>query len=283
MVNPPDGAGSRLLVRIVTAAVCTVALVACTRTPHPLCRTDRQCRAEAGEQCIDGTCQNCATDRECEALKPRDESWTCVDFRCVETWGGGDDLPMLELDDPCGVHDECWDSYACVAGVCSRCKRDADCAPRTCNEVDGRCDPQPECGVDDDCPMDELCRAARCVPAALRDGPERPDCAPPPVQFATGRATLTPEAEQLLIDAAACMRTHDQDVFIEASVPAGGTEAYTISLAERRGRAVEERMVELGVDAQRIRVVAKGALEADPTQGPDAPSGDIVRFVFPPP
>lgn len=105
---------------------CVLALSACPPT-YPKCNSDENC-AEHGEVCVQGQCQECATDNNC---KP---GFVCDANKCVPK-------PECTNDSGCGA------GKKCKAG---RCAVEITKAPGSCT-------------TNDDCPSDQECQAGMCA------------------------------------------------------------------------------------------------------------------------
>ena len=114
-----------LMLKLVFAAVAGLALTGCPPT-YPKCDNDAHC-SEKGEVCVQGQCQECATDANC---KP---GFVCDANKCVPK-------------------PECSDKNPCKAGA--KCKQ-GKCAVETAK--DGTCT------TNEDCPSGEECKAGKCA------------------------------------------------------------------------------------------------------------------------
>ena len=117
-------------------AVLGVLLAGCPPT-YPNCSSDDQCK-EHGEVCVQGKCQECATDANCK------EGFVCQGNRCV---------PKPECT-PTG--NECGPGRRCEDGRCVTAQR----------EMPGRCT------TDEDCPSGQTCQAGQCAAGARAGGAE---------------------------------------------------------------------------------------------------------------
>jgi len=248
----------------------------CTPQGYPACRQDQDCKSALLETCIDGTCQNCTTNEDCDGMAPLgQEPFVCLQFRCQpeggELAGGG-----FGPGEPCTERGQCSQDLACKGGVCSNCFEDIDCEPLTCNLGSGRCAPPGLCENDDQCPMDEICDGGMCVFGELGDGGDGGPCGLRAVFFAFDSDSLTSETEQELTSLAGCMKSESRTVYLEAHADNRGTEEYNILLTERRGTRVRRYLLDQGVDGEFLRVIAKGSLEAT---GVDEQSRAIDRRV----
>ena len=83
------------------------------------------------------------------------------------------------------------------------------------------------------------------------------------IEFAFDSAKLLPEAEPILRDLAAALKSDPAPrIEIEGHTSSEGSESYNLDLSKRRAAAVVEALVKQGVAASRLRGVGRG--EADP-------------------
>ncbi len=241
----------------------------CKKPEYPACKKDKHCKADLGETCQDGTCQNCKTDAECVGKAPEGAAeWVCHEFRCMDpaeaaalgSGGGGDG----EMGSPCTQKTDCFGGLVCTAGACSACNDDIECSPSTCELATGRCAAAGQCQTDDQCPMDEICDGGMCVFSGDfgGDGAGQGPCGIDAVFFAFDSDQLTPQAEENLTTAAECIINDGRGIYLEAHADAMGTEEYNILLTERRGQSVKGALTQKGVSAELMQVIAKGSLEA---------------------
>jgi len=248
---------------------------------YPQCSKDKHCRAEAGEKCVANVCQNCTEDAECQARTPDGQAaFTCNGGRCgpppttgPEAAGGG------EEGDPCAQRTDCLGGLACTQGKCSLCASDTDCAPATCNVYSNRCSPEGSCESDEQCAIDEICDGGMCVFSGDLGDPTGP-CGLDAVYFAFDSAEMTPEVRDEVTAAAECIEQHDVLVYLEAHADSRGTEEYNILLTEDRGKRVKDLLVDLGVDATRLQVIAKGDLQAQGNTESDRAKDRRVQFIW---
>ncbi|MEW5851193.1 MAG: OmpA family protein [Myxococcota bacterium] len=244
-------------------------LTACPGPEYPRCEKDAQCRG--GEVCVFGECLTCALDSHCPSGQ------VCRGYKCIT--GGA-----------CNVHADCPTGTFCVAGRCStECRTDADCPEhRAC--VDRRCTLKPgACDAHSDCPEGQFCHDNTCGPPAPGDpGYEgltepsfsrtelaRADAGMPSgadamgaldlcgqstrVYFAFNEAGLTDETRDMLNKVAACLRSKPgQKFIIQGHADERGSTEYNLALGERRALAIKQFLVDLGVGAERMRVVSLG-------------------------
>jgi peptidoglycan-associated lipoprotein len=206
-------------------------LTGCPPT-YPRCSSDDHCR-ERGEVCVQGQCQECATDANCK------EGFVCQENRCV---------PRPECT-PGG--NECGEGQRCQAGKCvaAECRTGADCRTGRCEN--GRC--VPACAQDADCPGGQSCDRGACVTAT---GQERCDWSP--VAFDFNEAQLTAQARSRLSDLADCIKQLPGRVVLEGHADERGTEEYNLQLSNRRAESVRRYLTNLGVSAQKLESVGYG-------------------------
>jgi len=116
--------------------------------------------------------------------------------------------------------------------------------------------------VDEECSDDENCEDGRCErPGRSVRAPS--DCGLEGLYFAVDSFTLTSTQKKMLDDLAECLRTHaERVVFVEGHTDARGTDAYNIALSEQRAQTVFVYLTEVGIAAERLRVIPKGETES---------------------
>lgn len=260
---------------------------------YPRCKKDADCRSEAGEVCVDKMCQNCAVDADCVAHTPPGEApYICNALRCAAAPEGAALPPPAgtgEEGDPCTQEADCVGGLTCREGQCALCTDDGECESGVCNLDSGRCRPVAPCTTDDECAMDEICDGGFCVFSGNLGDEGGGPCGLAAVYFSFDSDELTPKAQQALRDAAACMveqvaepmAQSGREVFLEAHADDRGTEEYNILLTERRGIIVRTFLVQQGVPVERMRVIAKGSLEAVGTDEPSRAKDRRVAFLWP--
>jgi peptidoglycan-associated lipoprotein len=253
----------RILGKTVAFAVPLFGLLSLTGCPeYPACKKDKHCKQELGEKCVDKVCQNCQTDADCVDKAPEGEpAYACVEFRCGPP-GGGLGAGKGEEGDPCTQRSDCFGGLACKSGKCALCTEDIDCSPGTCNPESGRCPAAGECSSDEDCAMDEICSGSTCVFSGDMGDDTGGPCGLVAVFFAFDSDALTPKAQEELTALADCMKQQSKRVTLEAHADNRGTEEYNILLTERRGRTVEDFLINLGVPDANLEILPKGSLEA---------------------
>lgn len=236
------------------AALTLTMLTGCPKPPYPNCESDEQCK-EKGEVCVQGTCQECATDANCK------EGFTCQQNKCAPK------PPECTTDAACG------EGRICEAGKCeaAQCKDDTACPSGTTCQA-GRCAaPRAECAASTDCGEGQECQAGKCVQAAAK-------CDWEPVRFGFNEASLTSEAQGRLGELAQCIKDNPGTVTLEGHADERGTEEYNLQLSNRRAAAVKRYLTDLGVEGSRLKTVGFG--ETRPaSQGSDEEAWEANRRV----
>lgn len=269
-----------VLLGLGAAAIVTVG---CAK--YPSCKKDEDCRAEAGEACVGGVCQNCKTDADCVARTPAGQpAWTCNAFRCgppgatdgTVAGGGGNEGA------PCTQSPDCMQGLVCREGACAGCADDVECSPSTCDLTTARCrTPGSPCQTDDQCAMDEICDGGTCVFSGDLPGEDAGPCGLPAVYFGFDSDELTPSTQEQLTAAADCISQQNRPVILEAHADEVGTEEYNILLTERRGSMVRTFLAGKGVPIERMQVLAKGSLEAKAVDDASRAKERRVSFLWP--
>jgi peptidoglycan-associated lipoprotein len=228
-------------------ALAMVVLAGCPK-PYPNCENDEACK-ERGEVCVQGMCQECATDEHCK------EGFTCQANKCVPK------APECTTDTQCG------DGRICEAGKCApaQCKDDAQCPSGTeCQR--GRCQPPDDsCQSNADCREGQECRDGRCV------APQA--CNWEPVRFGFNEASLSSEVQSRLTELAECIKgTHvSRRIVLEGHADERGTEEYNLQLSNRRAAAVKRYLSTLGISANQLETVGYGETRpVNPSSDEDA-------------
>jgi peptidoglycan-associated lipoprotein len=113
--------------KLAFAALAILALSGCPPT-YPKCDSDAQCK-DKNEVCVQGQCQECATDAQCK------EGFVCDANRCV---------PKPECTDDSG----CGPNAKCRGGKCMAAE------------------PKPGCSANEDCPSGQECVGGTCTAKA---------------------------------------------------------------------------------------------------------------------
>jgi peptidoglycan-associated lipoprotein len=267
---------------LLASAVMALSLSACKKPEYPACKRNKHCNQEMGEKCVDGTCQNCVDNSECEGKGPNGMNYVCHEFRCVDpseaVGGAGQGSPCMSSLD-------CTGGFVCKAGICDFCVGDIDCPAGTCNFASGLCDggipgSAGSCSIDDDCAIDEICDGGMCIFSGDYGGGGEVLCDLQAVFFGFDSPRLTPETEENLKAAAACIADQGRLVYLEAHADPRGTEEYNILLTDRRGQGVKSFLVNLGVPPENMQVISKGSLEARGSDEASYADDRRVEFIW---
>lgn len=206
---------------------------------YPKCDKDSHCE-EKGEVCVEGLCQQCRDDSNCEAGQQ------CKGGRC-------------EAKPECSTNEDCSGNKICRSGKCQiECNQSSDCGSGL-KCVSNRCVDALSCGSTADCEAGMACVAGRCQ--AQSNQAMRTMCDWPSVRFDFNRARLGKDAKDGLERIADCLKTGGGTIIIEGHCDERGTEEYNLALGDRRARAVGDYLKRLGVPASKFRVVSKGETE----------------------
>lgn len=214
------------LTRLLPATGLLLALAACPPT-YPKCESDSHCK-EKGEVCVQGQCQECATDVQCKS------GFVCEANRCV---------PKPE----CVASTDCGTGKKCQSGKCitHECDDDAGCGPgKKCQA--NRC-VVPPCGSNADCAPGEQCRAGSCVAMPPPPDTRASKCDDAPVRFGFNEYSLDAETRTRLAALAECMQKENRAVVLEGHADERGTEEYNLQLSNKRAASVKKYLVDLGV------------------------------------
>ena len=202
---------------VALAAVAGLLLCGCPPT-YPKCSSDEHC-AEKGEVCVQGQCQECATDANC---KP---GFVCDANKCVPK-------PECTNDTGCGPGKKC---------------RQGKCLTEGPAKVEGAC------SANEDCPSGEECKSGRCTPKAQKAG-----CDYSPVRFEFNESRLTADAQARLQAIAECIKTEKFRLRLEGHADERGTEEFNLQLSNRRAASVKRFLTDLGVKDSELETVGYG-------------------------
>jgi peptidoglycan-associated lipoprotein len=216
-------------------ALAMVFIAGCPK-PYPNCENDEVCK-EKGEVCVQGMCQECATEEHCK------EGFTCQANKCVPKG------PECTTDTQCG------DGRICEAGKCApaQCKGDDQCPSGTECKA-GRCQPPDDsCTTNADCREGQVCQSGKCVAAPK-------ECNWEPIRFDFNEFSLTSEAQSRLTELAACIQETQVSgqITLEGHADERGTEEYNLQLSNRRAASVERYLTTLGISAGNLETVGYG-------------------------
>ena len=283
---------SRLTPHLLALGVAVLGLstTACKKPEYPACKKDKHCNVDLDEKCVDGQCQNCKIDTDCNGKGPNGANWKCAEFRCQDPAliaanpnAGGD------VGKPCTQTLDCYGGTVCVAGACAACNDSLQCSPGTCDMGTGRCLSPGDlpagnaCQTDDQCPsMDEICDNGNCVFSGVSEGGGPNPCPETEtLYFGFDSPNLEPADQEKLKALSECMKTNaTRQVILEAHADSRGTEEYNIMLTDKRGNNVKEFLQQLGVDPTRMNVVSKGDLEASGSDDASMQKDRRVQFVW---
>jgi peptidoglycan-associated lipoprotein len=217
---------------LLSLSVMAVALAGCPSKPkNGECKSSEDCKDQQGfgKVCVQGRCQECGADTDCQA------GFVCRDNKCAPR-------PECQSDSDCGA------GRACAGGHC------VAAAP-----------PPPECESDAQCGQGRGCEGGRCVTrqAAAEAGPSAVErCVGGEenhVHFAFDRSDLDAQARGILEKIANCLKqAHAQGVTIEGHCDEKGTTEYNLHLGERRAEAVKKYLVNLGLNVGSLRTTSYG-------------------------
>jgi peptidoglycan-associated lipoprotein len=212
---------------LLSLSVTMLFLAGCPSKPKDgECKTSDDCKDQQGygKVCVDGRCQECGADTDCQA------GFVCRQNKCV---------PRPE------------------------CAQDADCgAGRACQ--DGRCvaaAPKAECDSDAQCGPGRACQGGRCVASRAPAGPGAEACGGEDnaVHFAFDKADLDAEARGILERMASCLKAAGATrMTVEGHCDERGTTEYNLHLGERRAEAVRKYLVNLGLDGKSVKPTSYG-------------------------
>jgi len=213
-VRTKDTLRPGMLVLLLGAAMI---LTACPAKPkNGECKTSADCAAQSGygKVCVEGRCQECGQDGDCQA------GFVCRADKCVPK-------PQCGADADCGPGQMC-QGERCVARPAGTCGSDRDCAEGTCQN--GRCvvpTPQP---------------AMPAVP------PECQDATAFTIHFDFDKSLLTSDSQATLQKLADCLKAAPaQQVQVQGNCDERGTAQYNVALGSRRAEAARKYLSDLGI------------------------------------
>jgi peptidoglycan-associated lipoprotein len=214
---------------LLSLSVMAVALAGCPSKPkNGECKTSEDCKDQQGfgKTCVQGRCQECGADTDCQA------GFVCRENKCTPR-------PECIGDADCGAGRACQDGRCVSAAPKPECDSDAQCGPgRGCEA--GRC-------VTKEAPVDTGASADRC------GGEENA------VHFAFDRSDLDAVARSILEKAASCLKqARAGAISVEGHCDERGTTEYNLHLGERRAEAVKKYLVNLGMEPKSVRTTSYG-------------------------
>jgi peptidoglycan-associated lipoprotein len=220
----------------ISAAVMLGALtlaVGCKPT-YPKCNNTDDCNSDGHKGvCIDGTCQECGADKDCQA------GFICRSNKCTPK-------PECQSDGECTAPKICRNEK-CVL----ECEKDGDCgAGQTCKS--NRCAMKPECTTDTDCGGNKKCVDNSCQAPA--------GCNLDTIHFAYNESTLDDDSKSTLQKNADCIKskTGGGRVTIAGNCDDRGTEEYNLHLGQRRADSAMKYLLNLGLSKKQLKTISYG-------------------------
>jgi peptidoglycan-associated lipoprotein len=201
-----------------------VSLAGCPSKPkNGECKSSDDCKEQQGygKVCVEGRCQECGVDTDCQA------GFVCRQNKCTPR-------PECAQDSDCGAGKTCQNERCVVAESRTECDTDAQCGP-------GR-----------------GCEAGRCVAkeSAAASACGGDDNA---VHFAFDRADLDARARSTLETVASCLKSAKATrVIAEGYCDERGTTEYNLHLGERRAESVRKYLVNLGLEPRSVKTISYG-------------------------
>ncbi len=203
--------------RVLLLALCvsaTLALTACPSKPrNGECKSSQDCAEQTGfgKVCVEGRCQECAADGDCQ------DGFVCRENKCTPK-------PQCAGDADCPAGQTC-QGERCVARAAGTCGSDADCTGG------------------------QTCQAGRCAAPVSQGEPseECRDASRFTVRFGFDQSTLTPDAQGTLQDLAGCLKEAPaKRVTVQGNADERGTAQYNVALGARRAEAARKYLSDLG-------------------------------------
>ncbi len=212
---------------LLSCSVAALILAGCPSKPkNGECKSSDDCKDQQGygKVCVQGRCQECGADTDCQA------GFVCRDNKCA---------PRPE----CSADADCGSGKSCQAGRCVAVQSQA------------------ECQSDAQCGAGRACQMGRCVTKQASVAEQVAACAGGEnnfVHFAFDKSDLTPEARSTLDKIATCLKPLNAQVIVEGHCDQRGTSEYNLHLGERRAEAVKKYLVNLGMDSGNVRTTSYG-------------------------
>ncbi|HTP24627.1 MAG TPA: OmpA family protein, partial [Anaeromyxobacteraceae bacterium] len=201
-----------------------VVMAGCPSKPkNGECKTSDDCKEQAGfgKFCVEGRCQECGADTDCQA------GFVCRSNKCIPR-------PECSQDADCGAGKTC---------------QDGRCAAGTSSKID--------CESDAQCPSGQACEAGHCAEKAPGGG----GCGGEEnaAHFGFDRSDLDSDARAALDKVASCLKGGKGGrVVIEGNCDERGTTEYNLHLGERRAESVRRYLVNLGLDPKSVKTTSYG-------------------------
>jgi len=207
-------------IAIILGVAGTAAVLTGCPKPYPNCESDKAC-AEHNEVCVQGQCQECATDANCKA------GFSCQGNKC---------LPKV--------------AQKTAAGLDAPCQSDGDCQSGKC--LKNKCAASDACASNEDCPGGQECQGGSCREKATAK------CDFEPVHFGFNEYSLSSDSRGRLEQIADCIKKQGLRVTLEGHADERGTEEYNLQLSNKRAAAVKKYLVDLGVQGGKLDTVGYG-------------------------
>jgi peptidoglycan-associated lipoprotein len=221
---------------LLSLSVAALSLAGCPSKPkNGECKTSDDCKDQQGygKVCVQGRCQECGADTDCQA------GFVCKENKCAPR-------PECSLDSDCGA------GRACQDGRCTA-------APQ----------PKAECDSDAQCGSGRACQSGRCVAAAPKQDPVTACTGHSASEAASGednfvhfdfdKASIKAEDQAKLQKLAACLKQANvAGITVEGHCDQRGTADYNIQLGQRRAEAVRKYLANLGLSTSSIQATSYG-------------------------
>ena len=184
---------------------------------YPKCESDDHCN-DKGEVCVQGQCQECATNANCK------EGFVCDANKCVPK-------PECTGDTGCGEGKKCKQGKCAVA------------------------ESKPECSADDDCPSGQGCAKGKCTTSSNTSSNA---CTFEPVRFEFNEYNLSSQVQSTLGQYADCIKKGSLRFTLEGHADERGTDEFNLVLSQKRAASVRKYLVDLGVSGGALDTVGYG-------------------------
>jgi peptidoglycan-associated lipoprotein len=208
--------------RVLLLALCVsgaLALTACPSKPkNGECKTSQDCANQTGygKVCVDGRCEECSQDADCQA------GFVCRSNKCTPK-------PQCGSDTDCPAGQMC-QGERCVARQTGTCGSDRDCGTGSCQN--GKC----------------VASAAATVQPEAQPSAECQDASRFTIRFGFDQATLTPDSQSNLQSLADCLKAGPaRRVVVQGNADERGTAQYNVALGSRRAESARKYLSDLGV------------------------------------
>ncbi|HET6440377.1 MAG TPA: OmpA family protein [Anaeromyxobacter sp.] len=209
--------------RVLLLALCVsgaLALTACPAKPkNGECKSSQDCADQSGygKVCVQGRCQECGADADCQA------GFVCRSNKCTPK-------PQCSADTDCAAGQMC-QGERCVSLPPGTCHSDRDCGEGSCQN--GKC----------------VAAATQTMAAPSEEVPaECKDASRFTIRFGFDQATLTSDSQSTLQSLADCLKKSPaRRVTVQGNCDERGTAQYNVALGSRRADAARKYLSDLGV------------------------------------